>query len=186
MAGGCSFEDTHTENLGFCPNEDLVGGVMANAAYIPMAQLGTFTKPVITPTSTYEERVTIAPTGIVPVVGKGFKAIDFLVDENELKNGLVGNKGNLKAQGSIDAMIPNFTARNLGFIDAHKNTPLMLIITDSEGTKWVLPNAYVTKADSTTGKSYTEGSGTAVTIICNSKIYKYSGDIDLTPDVVVP
>lgn len=182
----CSFKDVHTENLGYCPNEETVGGVKTDGAYIPMAQLATFTKPTITPTSTYEERMTIPPTGIVAETGKGFKEITLMVDESELKNALVGNKGNKKGQVSLDAMIPNFTAKNLGFVDAHKNTPLMLIITDSTGKKWVIPDAFIDKADGTSGKKYEDNSGIAITILANSKIYTYAGDIEIIPDPTTP
>lgn len=178
----CSFADTHVENLGYCPNQETVGGVKTEAAYIPMAHLETFTKPTITNASTYAQRVTIAPTGIAAASGKGFKKIDLMVDESELKNALVGNKGNKKLQASLDALIPNWTDKNLGFIDAHKNTPLMLVITDSAGVKWVIPEAFIDKADGTTGKKYEDNSGIAVTITANSKIYTYAGEITILAD----
>lgn len=182
MADECSFAEMHTENLGYCPNEETVGGTKTDASYIPMAQLETFTKPTITPTSTYAQRMTIPVNGIVPATGKGFKQLELMVDETELKNALVGNKGNKKSQASFDALIPNFTAKNLGFVDAHKNTPLMLILTDSTGVKWVLPDAFIDKADGTSGKKYEDNSGIAVTITANSKIYTYAGDIEILPD----
>ncbi|WP_312750536.1 hypothetical protein [Epilithonimonas hominis] len=183
MAGEkCSFAEMHTENLGYCPNEDTVGGVKTDINYIPMAQLATFTKPTVTATSTYEERITIPANGIVPTTGKGFKKIQLMVEESELKNALVGNKGNKKSQASFDAMIPNFTGKNLGFVDAHKNTPLMIVVTDSTGVKWVIPEAFIDKADATSGKKYEDNSGVAVTITANSKVYKYAGTIELIPD----
>lgn len=182
MADECSFKTVRTENMGFCPNVPTVGGVKVPSSYIPMAQLDTFTLPTITPTSTYEARITIPTTGIVPETGKGFKKIDFMIDESELKNALVGNKGNKKAQVSFDALIPNFTARNLGFVDAHKNTPLCLIVEDSTGQKWVIPEAFIDKADGTSGKKYEDNSGIAITVIANSMIYKYDGDIEILPD----
>ena len=184
MPDGCSFAEMHTENMGYCPNLETVGGVKIAVAYMPMAQVATFTKPVVTEDSTYEERLTIPALGIVPAATKGFKTIDMLVDENELKSALVGNKGNKKNQGMLDAYIPNFTARNLGFIDAHKNTPLMLIVTDSTGTKWVIPEAFIDKADATSGKKYEDNSGTAITIMANSKIYVYTGDLVILADEV--
>lgn len=178
----CSFTDAHVENLGYCPNEETVGGVKTEAAYIPMGQLETFTKPTLSNTSTYIERMTIPANGLVADTGKGFKKITLMVDETELKSALVGNKGNKKAQASFDALIPNFTAKNLGFVDAHKNTPLMFVITDSAGVKWVIPDAFIEKADGTSGKTYADNSGVAVTITANSKIYTYAGEITILPD----
>lgn len=183
MAGTCSFEDIHLENLGYCPNEETVGGVKTEVAYMPMAQLETFTKPTVTNESTYTERLTIPEAGLVPKTGKGFKVIEMMVDENELKNALVGNKGNKKPQASFDALIPNFTPKNLGFIDTHKNTPLLLVITDSTGRKWVMPDSYINTAEGTSGKAYEDNSGITITVTANSKIYTYDGEIEILADV---
>jgi hypothetical protein len=180
MADDFSFDTVHTENMGYCPNETTVSGVKADAYYCPMAQLATITKPTITPTSAYADRVTLA--ALVPVVGKGFKKMTLLIDENELKNGLVGVKGNMKAQAMLDGMLIDFTKRNLGFIATHLNTPMCWVVVDSEGQKWVLLDGYLTKADSTTAKKFGDNSGTPFNITAHSQLYAFDGDITVTAD----
>lgn len=182
MPENCSFETVRTENMGYCPNEEVVGGVKAEVAYIPMAQLQTITKPTVTETTSYEDSVKIPTTGLVPVTGKGFKKMTCTIDENELKSNLVGNKGNLKEQAQFDGMLPNFTGRNAGFIKRHKNTPMCYVITDSTGKKWVTLDSYMTKADATTAKKYEEASGTAFNVTANGPLYSYDGAITYLAD----
>lgn len=180
----CSFASVHTENIGYCPNEEIVGGIKAKAWYIPMAQLETVTKPVMTVDMTFEESVTL--TALTPASGKGFKKIDLIIDENEAKSNLVGNKGNLKDQAQLDALIPGFKKKNVGFVKRHKNVPMCWVIEDSTGQKWVFLEAYMTKADATSAKSYGENSGTAINILANAHLWAFDGSIVETADVVIP
>ncbi|WP_418124261.1 hypothetical protein ACNFU2_06520 [Chryseobacterium sp. PTM-20240506] len=182
MADNCSFATVRTENMGYCPNNEVVGGVKANVAYIPMAQLKTVTKPTVIETTSYADSITIPATGLVPDTGKGFKETTLVIDENELKSNLVGNKGNLKDQAQFDGMLPNFIKRNVGFIKRHKNTPMCYVITDSTGQKWALLDAYMTKADATTAKKYEESAGTAFNVISNGPLYAYDGPITILAD----
>ena len=171
----CSFANQRTENMNYCPDDGVVGGIKVKSWYCPMDQLQTITKPVVTGTTTYAARPVI--TALTPKADKGFKKIILLTEENELKSTLVGNKGNKKPQASLDAMIPNFTKRNVGAIDANKNTPMCWVVEDSEGQKWVLLEAFMDKADGTTGKKYEDNSGFAITITANSKLYAFDGVI---------
>lgn len=177
----CDFANVHVENMGYCPNDDVVGGVAVNFFYIPAAQVETFTKPTVTATSTYAERITIAANGIVPVTGKGWKKATMMIEENELKPVLVGAKGNKKQKVDFDALIPNLIDRNVGFVDAHKNTPMIWAIPDSTGKIWIVGTptapAFFDKADGTSGKTYENNSGVAITVTANTKPYVYAGTI---------
>ena len=177
----CSFENVHTENMNYCPNKEVVGGVAVDFFYAPAAHFATFTKPAVTPTSTYEERMTLAANSLTFKAEKGWKKITMMVDENELKNTLVGNKGNKKPKVEFDAYISNFIARNLGFIDAHMNTPMVWAVPDSTGKKWIVGNpdapAIFDKGDGTTGKKYEDNSGVGVTVSANTKLLVYLGEI---------
>lgn len=176
----CSFKTVRTENLGYCPNKDVVGGVKADIFYIPMDQLLTVTKPVVAVDTSYADSITL--TALAPIVGKGFKKITLVIDENELKSNLVGNKGNMKDQAQFDGMLGNFVPKNIGFSKRHKNTPMCYVIVDSTGQKWVVLDAYMTKADATTAKKYEESSGIAFNVIANSSLYAFNGEIVVTPD----
>ena len=173
----CSFKTVRTENMGYCPNQEVVGGVKADFYYIPMDQLKTVTKPVVT---SYEAGVTLL--ALVPETDKGFKKTTCMIDENELKNNLVGTVGNMKDQAQFDGMLPNFIKKNVGFIKRHKNTPMCYVVVDSTGQKWVVLDAYMTKADATTAKKYEENAGTAFNVTARSGLYAFDGEIVVIPD----
>ena len=177
---GCSFKTVRTENMGYCPNQEVVGGVKADMYYTPMDQLQTVTKPVVLENTSYEDGATLL--ALVPVVGKGFKKTTCMIDENELKNNLVGTVGNMKDQAQFDGMLPNFIKKNVGFIKRHKNTPMCYVVVDSIGQKWVVLDAYITKADATTAKKYEENSGTAFNVTARSGLYAFDGEIVVAPD----
>ena len=177
----CDFENQHVENMGYCPNDDTVGGTAVDFFGIPAAHVETFTKPTLTATSKYGERLTIAANGIVPKATKGWKKVTMMVDESEIKPMLVGNKGNKKQKIDFDAYIPNLIARNVGFVDANKNTPMIWAIPDSTGEIWIVGTptapAFFDKADGTSGKKYEDNSGIAITVTANTKPYVYAGEI---------
>ncbi len=185
MPDNC-FEETYTENLNYCPNTDLVAGVSVDFYYTPVAFVETFVKPVVTAASTYAERITLPANSITFKAGKGWKKATMLVEEGELKPTIVGNKGNKKSKTDFDSYIPNFIAANIGFVDTHRNTPMIWAIPDSTGKKWVVGNpdtpAFFDKADSTTGKKLEDNSGTAITVTANTKPYVYAGEIVELPD----
>lgn len=180
----CSFATMRTENMGFCPNEDVVGGVKADVFYIPMAQLKTVTKPVVTATTSFAESVTL--TALTPDTGKGFKKTTLIINENELKSNLVGSVGNLKDQAQFDGLLPNFIKRNVGFVKRNKNVPMCWVIPDSTGQKWVVLDSYMTKADATTAKKYDENSGTAFNCTSNGPLWAFDGDIVELADSPTP
>lgn len=66
--------------------------------------------------------------------------IDLLVEENELGNLTVGNKGNKKAKSELDVFIKGFKKQLLGFQNAHLNTPMIYGIPDSTGQMWIIGN----------------------------------------------
>lgn len=182
----CNF---NSENLLYCPNDEVVGGVSVEFLYAPASHFVSITKPTITETSTYAERITLANDAIVFEAEKGWKKAQMLVDENELKNTFVGAKGNKKPQVSFDAFLPNFIAKNIGFFDAHANTPMVWLIPDSTGKKWLIGNldtpAFFDKAEGTSGKTYDNNSGHAITVMANTKLYYYPGDATVLADPVV-
>lgn len=177
----CSFEGVHTEGLNYCPNEDVVGGTAVDFFYAPKDFFETLTKPVVTGETSYTQRIKLAANAITFKTGKGWKKATMMIDENELKNTFVGNKGNKKPKVDFDAFLPNFIARNVGFFDAHRNTPMIWAVPDSTGVKWIVGNldapAYFDKSDGTSGKTYDNNSGFAMTVTANTKLLVYEGEI---------
>lgn len=183
MADNC-FDDQPHENMDNCPNEETSGGLATTLFQIPCAFVETFTLPTL---KTYEGRLVIPALGIVPKTGKGWKSIDVLVDENELKAMLVGNKGNKKSTSEVSLYIPGFKNKSLGFIDANKNTPSIYAIPDANGVIWIvgtkLLGGFIDTAEGSSGKVIADNSGVAATIKSNAKLYSYAGEILVTPDV---
>ncbi len=179
MAKENCFENAPHESLDFCPNQEVKGGVSVRLLYIPEAFVDRTTLP--DGTGDLASRITIADGGIVLKADKGFKGIDVMVDENELKSTLVGNKGNKKSKAELEVYIPGFNAKTIAFVDSYKNAPAIYAIADANGTIWVIGTklnpAYLDSADGTTGKKYEDNSGIAVKISANTKLYKYAGEI---------
>lgn len=186
MADNC-FDNQPHENVDNCPNEEISGGLATTLFYIPTAFVETFTLPVA---DTFEGRLTIASAGIVPKTGKGWKSIDVLVDESELKAPLIGNKGNKKTTSELGIYIPGFKKKSLGFIDAFKNTPTIYAVPDANGQLWIVGTkllpAFIDASDPTSGKKMEDNSGVPATIKSNAKLYAYDGEITVTADVVTP
>lgn len=180
---GC-FDDVAHENIDFCPNEEISAGTSTRGFYVPAAFLETMTLPATT--GDYEADITIPAGNISLSADKGWKGIDLQVDESELKSTLVGNRGNKKSKGQFDCYIPGFRPKVIGFLDKYKNVPLVFVIPDSNGVKWVIGTklnpAYIESAEGTTGKKYEDNSGVQTTIAANSKLHIYAGDIVETAD----
>ena len=183
MADNC-FDNQPHENVDNCPNEEISGGLATTLFYIPVAFVETFTLPTAT---TFEGRLEIPALGIVPTVGKGWKSIDVLVDESELKAPLVGNKGNKKTTSELGIYIPGFKKKSLGFVDAFKNTPTIYAVPDANGQLWIcgtkLLPAFIDASEATSGKKMEDNSGVSATLKSNAKLYAYAGTIVVTADV---
>lgn len=173
------FDNAPHEALDFCPNEEVPGGVSTRLFYAPAEFFDKFVQPA--QTGDYATRITIPAANIALKTGKGWKGIDVMVDENELKSALVGNRGNKKAKAELELYIPGFRDKSVGFVDVYKNVPTIYAVVDANGVAWIvgtkLNPAFIESADGTTGKKYEDNSGIAVKISANTKLFKYAGSI---------
>lgn len=173
------------QNVTSCGIKETVAGLSTKLFYIPEAQLGTFTKPPKNPT-TYEEAATIPSTGLVPIVGYGWKKIDVLVDKNKLNNLLAGTKGNSKLKVDLDIFIKNFSKTTVGFQIVHLNTPMIYAIADSTGQMWIIGNkenpTYFTSSENTSGDTGEADSGITGKLTANTTVLAYDGDLTLLAD----
>lgn len=183
------FTNIFLENVNHCPNNETAAGVSTKMHYAVEPHIATLTLPAITDASTYEQRITIPATGIVPVTGKGFKELDILMDMNEITATYVGSKGNKKVKTDIDAYIPGFRGKVIGFMQAHRNTPLILSIKDSTGQNWIIGDkinpAYIDTAEAKTGKNPEENSGVTIKITSNAAPRMYNGTITVIADSII-
>ncbi len=179
MADNC-FENAPHESLDFCPNVEVAGGLSTRMFYAPAEFFDTFTLPT-DGSNDFASRITINEGDISFKSGKGWKGIDVMVDENELKSNLVGNRGNKKAKAELELYIPSFRDRSIGFTDVFKNAPTVYAIVDANAVVWIIGTklnpAFMESADGTTGKKYEDNSGIAVKISANTKLFKFTGEI---------
>lgn len=178
MGKNC-FDNAPHEALDFCPNEEVPGGVSTRLFYAPVEFFENLTVPP--KTGDFATRVTIPAANITFKTDKGWKGIDVMVDENELKSSFVGNRGNKKAKAELELYIPGFRDKAIGFADTFKNVPSVYAVIDANGVIWIvgtkLNPAFMESADGTTGKKYEDNSGISVKISANTKLYKFAGDI---------
>lgn len=179
MAVTDCFANVPVETVNHCPNDNTVGGLSIDLFYIPASQVETLTLPTITDTTGFADRQTI--TALTPATGKGFKRLSVMTDENELTANLVGNKGNKKPKVELDVLLPNFKKQNIGFVNTHKNTPMIYAIKDSTGQAWIIGTknapAFFETAEAKTGKKYDDNSGVTLKISANTQLYAFEGTI---------
>jgi len=178
------FENTPYEDISICPNEEVQAGLSPFAYFLPAAFVQTFTLPVLSETSTLEQMGTIE-ADIVPITGKGFMKLDLQVDLNSVTTNLVGNKGNKKDSSTLTIFVPGTKAKVLGFKKLYKNVPGIWVVPDNNGKFFVVGTdkqpAYIDNLEITTGTTNEDNNGGTGTIISNSNLYEYTGDITLIP-----
>ncbi len=178
MASNC-FTDVPHEALDFCPNNENAAGISTRLFYVPTEFVEKMELPAAT--GDYKARVTLQEADFALKADKNWKGIDVLVDENELKNSLVGNKGNMKAKSELEFYIPGIRSEVVGFIDTYKNVPMVLAVQDSNGVIWFVGStvnpAYFESAEGSTGKKFEDNAGVAAKISANTRLLKFDGNI---------
>lgn len=181
MAENC-FENFVHEEVLICPNDDLQAGLSEGEIYyMPTDFISTMGMPTET---TFEGSVTISED-IEPIVGKGFQKLRCQVDMNSLTSDLVGNPGNKKDQSTLNLFLAGFRAKLLGFKKQMKNVPATFIVKDRNGNQFLIGTklipARLDNFELTTGQGNEDDNGGPATIISNSIVYAYTGNIPLQP-----
>lgn len=173
-----SFEGINIEDINFCPDQMNASGIRTRLYYAPDHYFMKIKLPGNAPG--YSDTVTI-PSGEIEFKGGGWSYIDVLIDENELRNSLSGGQQRKRSKSEIEMYIVGLRAEVLGFIEKHKNTPLIFGIEDSNHQSWIIGNlrnrAFFDVADVSSARKYEDNSGAAIKIICNSPIFLYTGSI---------
>ncbi|MFA7448757.1 MAG: hypothetical protein WCY77_09995 [Weeksellaceae bacterium] len=181
MADDCLENFQHEEILN-CPNDDLQAGLAEGEIYyMPADFIASMEMPTET---TFEGSVTITED-IEPIVGKGFQKLRCQVDMNSLASALVGNPGNKKDQSTLTIFLPGFRAKLLGFKKQMKNIPATFIVKDRNGNQFLIGTtlipARLDNFELTTGQGNEDDNGGTATIISNSTVYAYTGNITEQP-----
>lgn len=183
MANNC-FENSAPENIDICFNDQAASGISLRIQYIPASFVETMTLPRTD--GNIESTVKIEASALTLKSGKSWKGIDVVMNENELKETLVGGFANQKGLTELNIMIPSFSAKTLGFKRRFANVPLIFNIPDVNGKNWIVGTkfspAMIESAESTTGKAYEDKAATTYTIKANTFVYLFEGDVVETAD----
>ena len=174
-----SFEDLNIENINNCPGLDLNSGLKTKLYFAPASHF--FYTPTPIPGISFDSEI-IINAEILMKSGKKLYSIDVLVDENELRVNLSGNKEKKRMITKFGIFILGFTPKVLGFIKRCHRVPLIFFIQDINGNNWQighsLNRAFIDSAEIWTGKKYEDNSGAAVEITCNSSVFFYPNSLD--------
>lgn len=169
-----SFEGINVEDLIHCPLDNFASGIKTKIYYAPASYFEKIDLPTLK--NTYEEFVSIAQ-GNIQFRGGGWNSIDVLIAENELKQNLSGALQRKKTKSELEFFILGFKSKVLGFIEAHKNTPMVFIVVDAIGNNWVIGNlhnrAFIENADASTQKKYEDNSGAIIKVTSNTPLFYF-------------
>lgn len=174
-----SFENLNIESINNCPGLDFNSGLKTTLYFAPISYF--FLTPLPKPGISFESEVIITDE-ILMKSGKQLFSIDVLVDENELRINLTGNKEKKRSITNFSFFILGFRPSVLGFIKRCKNVPMVFFIKDANGNNWQighsLNRAFIDTGELWSGKKYEDNSGAAVTINCNSTVFLYQKSLD--------
>lgn len=169
-----SFEGVNVEDLTHCPQDNFASGIKTKVYCAPASYFKKIDLPTLK--NTYDDFVSLTQGGI-EFRGGGWNYIDVLIGENELKQTLSGPLQRKKSKTELEFLILGFRTKVLGFIEAHKNTPMIFVVVDAVGNNWVIGNlrnrAFIDNADVSTQKKYEDNSGAVVKITANSPIFYF-------------
>lgn len=181
MAEQC-FENTPLEDILLCPNVETQAGLVPETYFLPHPFIQTMEVPVLDADSDYKKMGTISED-IVPIAGQGFVKMSLMIDMNSVTSNLVGNRGNKKDQTTLNIFIPGTRAEVLGFKRLYKNVPGVFVVKDQNGRTFVVGTkdapAYIDNLEFTTGAGPEDDNGGTGTIIANTNLFEYTGDIVL-------
>jgi len=165
---GC-FDNTPLEHIDAC-NAELVAGIAEAEVYAIIAEhIDTDQVPpaIDTANATLEQLGTISGD-ITVVTGKGFFKLAVQSETGEVKDELVGNKGNKKVKSSFDFFVANTSAQNIGFLRRFKNTPMVFLVKEKSGRVRKLGSKsvpiFMDTGSMTTGKGPEDDTGMQVTL----------------------
>ncbi len=174
-----SFENLNIESINNCPELDFSSGLKTKLFFAPASYF--FYTPLPKPGVSFESEI-IIDDEILMKSGKALFSIDILIDENELRINLTGNKEKKRATSSFAFFILGFRPSVLGFVRRCKNVPMIFFVQDANGNSWQighsLNRAFMETAELWSGKKYEDNSGAAVTVNCNSSVFLYNFSLD--------
>ena len=165
------------ENLNYCVNENYASGLRTKAYFAPASYFSKINIP--NRNVKYDDYVKLDKDDLAFLIG-GWAEIDILIEENELRQTLIGPLKRKKIKTELDLFILGFKTNILGFIEKYKNTPIIMIVVDAVGNNWLIGNlrnyALIESGDISTQRKYEENSGAKIKIVSNSTVLFYGND----------
>ena len=100
--------------------------------------------------------------------GKFFKKIYCTLEQGEIVSTQVGPRDGRSYENKATLYVPGYRSVNVGFLEAMKNSKIVLIIRQLDGTMVVFGSAYIggeiESSELKTGKAITDGKGTTFTV----------------------
>lgn len=165
---GC-FDNTPLEHIDAC-NAELVSGIAEAEVYAAIAShidADQVPPAIDTANATLSDLATIS-ADITMVSGKGFFKLAVQSETGEIKDELVGNKGNKKVKSTFDFFVANTDAQNIGFIRRFKNIPMVFLVKEKSGRVRKLGSKsvpiFMEAANMTTGKGAEDDTGMQITL----------------------
>lgn len=172
-----SVKEFRIDNLNYCLNDNYASGLNTKVYFAPATYFSKIDLPLIS--NSYGSILNLNKQDI-EFKNRGWVEVDVLIGENELKQNLTGALQRKKNKTELEFFILGFKSKVLGFIEKHKNIPIVLIVVDAVGNNWLIGNlrnrAFFENADISTQRKYEDNSGAVVKVTCNSPIYYFGND----------
>lgn len=170
------FDDIPLEDLTLCVNEELVAGTSETQVFAAIADhIDAFPSlPALggDPTTTTLASLATITDDVTFVATKGFFKLQAQTETGEVKDEIVGNKGNKKVKSMYEFFLPNTSKRNIGFIRQYMNVPLVFIVTEKTGRKRLIGSklnpVYMEEGSGTTGKGPEDDNGWQISVSTTS------------------
>ncbi len=174
-----SFDGVYIDDIISYPSDTYNGGLKTRLYYSPEFLLEKIELPK--KPETYEDEVQLKASDLKFRIG-GWKYIDVLIDEGDLKVLLNGPIGRKRTKIELNVFALGFVPKVLGFIEKHKNTCFVFIITDANNQNWLIGTsknrAFIESSEASTQKKYEDNVGASFKIVCNAPIYHFGNSQD--------
>lgn len=168
------FDDVPLEDLTLCVNDEIAAGTSETEVYAAVSEhIDNFPSlPALGTSATPLENLAKITADITFTGTKGFFKLQAQTETGEVKDELVGNKGNKKVKSMYDFFLTGTSPRNSGFIRQYKNMPMIFVVKEKTGRLRVIGSkdipVYMDEGAGTTGKGPEDDSGWQLSVSATS------------------
>ncbi len=174
------------EDLLWADGQDNDAGLSEEHYYALKRDIETFPTIVANPATMSARGKLIGNFVMKP--NKFFRKIYCTLEQGEIVSTQVGSRDGRSYENKATLYVPGYRSVNVGFLEALKNSKIVLIIRQLDGTMVVFGSKYIggeiDSSELKTGKAITDGKGTTFTVRSIGRIapiYWEPGDADKMP-----